>query len=479
MPAYVKIIASLGPSTQSLETVVEMVRAGATGFRVNFAHGDTDEWKLYVDLVRDAEKRTGRQLALIGDLPGPSIRVGELRQPVTVRKGEEVVFELGSSAPEGRVPVPVPQLFEAIDPGDIIVMDDGRVRLRVVDREAGRFTAVALTDATISSRKALVVMGKEVELPVLGERDLKALSFAVKQGFDYIGLSYVRRADDVQLLRDLLERRGGGQTIIAKIETRSAVENLEKIVEVSDAILVARGDLGMNFGLEEVHRYQKVIVGASLRRGRPVIVATQLLESMRESPVPTRAEVVDVSTAVETGVDALMLTGETAVGRYPVEAVKWLSRIISYAEHHYLTRASSFRSLARESVKNTGDRVVLALVELAEELDAKLLLYTRHGAMARRVASLRPLAPVYAGSSDPRVLRKLAILWGLQPVYVEAKGYSEGLRALLRVLARSQRIAVGDTVVMAFGVKGWRQRIEIVRLASIPEAEGEGGENPS
>ncbi len=469
VPTYVKVIASLGPSTRSLDTVVEIARAGATGFRVNFAHGTPSEWKLYVDLVREAEKRTGKQLALIGDLPGPSIRIGEVKEPIKLNRGDEVVFELAPSTSGGRVPVPVPQLFDAVDPGDIIVMDDGRVRLRVVDKEASRFKAVALTDAVISSRKALVVLGKEVELPVLSERDIEALSFAVKHGFDYIGLSYVRRPDDIQLLRDLLERRGGGQTIIAKIETRSAIENLDAIVEASDAVLVARGDLGMNFGLEEVHHYQKIIVETSLRHGKPVIVATQLLESMRENPVPTRAEVVDVSTAVEMGVDALMLTGETAVGKYPVEAVKWLVRIISYAEHHYLSRGSRFQGLARSSARGTGDRIALALVKLAEELNAKLLIYTRQGVMARKIASLRPTVPVYAGSSDSSVLRRLAILWGLQPVRVDAKGYSDGLRALLAELVRSQRVSIGDTVVLAFGVRGWRQRIEVVRLASLPK----------
>ena len=456
--------------------VTEMARVGVHGFRVNFAHGEPGEWKLYVDLAREAEARVGRPIALIGDLPGPSIRVGVLDEPVALARGEEVVFERRDRARGGEekvVPLPVPQVFEAVDPGDVVVMDDGRVRLRVVDKEgASRFRAVALTDAVVSSRKALVVQGKDVELPTLGERDMEALSFALRHGFDYVGLSYVRRPDDVALLRDLIERRGGGQAIIAKIETRAAIENLPAVVEASDAVLVARGDLGMNFGLEEVHRYQRMIVETCLRLGRPVIVATQLLESMRESPVPTRAEVVDVSTAVEMGVDALMLTGETAVGRYPVEAVKWLVRIISYAEHNFLGRgAQGFKEVARRP-RGQADRLAKALVELAEELEAKLLVYTVQGTTARRIAAMRPSVPVYVGSSRREVLRKLAILWGVEPVHVDARGYSDGLRNLLSELVAAQRVSIGDTVVMAFGVRGWRQRIEIVRLAGLPRPRG-------
>jgi pyruvate kinase len=449
-----------------------MARVGVHGFRVNFAHGEPAEWKLYVDLAREAEAKVNRPIALIGDLPGPSIRVGVLDEPIRVGRGEEVVFELadrGRGGDDKRIPLPVPQVFEAVDPGDIVVMDDGRVRLRVVDKTgSAKFTAIALTDAVISSRKALVVQGKEVELPVLSERDMEALSFAIRHGFDYVGLSYVRKPDDVNLLRELIERRGGGQAIIAKIETRSAIENLSEIVRASDAVLVARGDLGMNFGLEEVHRYQKLIIETSLRLRRPVILATQLLESMRESPVPTRAEVVDVSTAVEMGVDALMLTGETAVGKHPIEAVKWLTRIVSYAEHHFLNRRREHIELARSSLRSAEERLVKALVDLSEELHAKLLVYTVQGATPKRIASMRPTVQVYVGSSKPEVLRKLAILWGVEPVLVEAQGYSEGLRKLLTYLVDSQRVSIGDTVVLAFGVRGWRQRIEIVKLASLP-----------
>ncbi len=469
---FVKIIASLGPSTSSIEIIEAMARAGVNGFRINFAHGDPQQWARLADMVRTVEKKIGRPLALIGDLQGPSIRLGYLEKPVVVKRGNEVRFVLAerSSGEDRKIPLPVKKFFESVDVGDILIMDDGRVRLRVVDKPSdSEIVATALTDATITSRKAVVVFGKDIDLPAISMRDLDCIKFAVAHGFDYIALSYVRRAEDILILREILRREGGeGMGIIAKIETRSAIENLDSIIDASDVILVARGDLGMNFGLEEVHHYQKIIVNKCIEKGKPVIVATQLLESMVEKPVPTRAEIVDISTAVEMGVDALMLTGETSVGKHPVEAVRWLRRVIDYTEKHYLDTSSLIReavSRARSRPLDLPTRFAKGVVELAEDLEAKLMVYSVEGNTARRISSLRPLVPVYVGTPSEKVMRRLAILWGLNPIHVEARSYDEGLTKMLEIARQSELVSFGETVVLTYGLREARQRIEVLRVA--------------
>ncbi len=459
-----KLIASIGPSSSKPHVVEQMARLGVTGFRVNFAHGDEKVWSEYVDIVREVEKRTGRPLALIGDLVGASVRLGEVDKPLTLRAGDLayiVLSEKGCSE-KREIPLPNPRVFYSIDVGDIIVMDDGRVRLSVIEKRGTRITVRAITDARITSRKALVVQGKEFELPSLSQRDIDNVRFAVDKGFDYIGLSYVKRAEDIETLRGLLEDLGAPEIgIIAKIETRSAVENLEKIVDVTDVVLVARGDLGMVFGLEKVPWLQTRIVTVARRRGKPVIVATQLLESMLENPVPTRAEVNDIVTAVKEGVDALMLTGETSIGRYPIEAVDWLRRVVEYAE--------SMQPPVRIEVEGDATiRFAKGVVALAEDTSATLLVYTMRGNLPRAIAAERPRVPVYAGAKSLRVARKLSILWGIEPIPLEAQSYSEGVEKLLALLCREGYIGIGENVLESFRISATEQHIVLKKVTSCP-----------
>jgi len=465
-----KMIASLGPSSAREGVVEELVLLGVSCFRINFAHGSESDWEQYVRLVRGVEERLGRPIALMGDLVGPSIRLGVLEEPVVLKPGEKARLVLAWRARGGEertIPLPLEQVFEGLEEGDIIVMDDGRVRLRVVDVSAKEAVVEALTEARITSRKAIVVKGKDFNLPVLGPRDVENLRFAVRHGFDYVALSYVRSAADVEIVEEMIRGMGGGPEVVAKIETRRAVENLKAILSRTRVIVVARGDLGMNYGLEEIPFLQKMIVEEARRRGRHVIVATQLLESMIEKPVPTRAEVTDVAHAVEQGVDALMLTGETSIGRYPVEAVKWLRRIILYTEA---------RSVPPKA-KPAGERWRYAngIVSLAESLDAKLLIYTMGGTLPPYISLSRPRVPVYIGVSDKAVARKLQILWGLNIVPLEAGGYEEGLRVLEeRLLARGD-VSLGDTVVEAYKSGDERHMVVIKRLLpSVQETGGRG-----
>ena len=454
----VKIIASLGPSSAEPATIEALARAGASGFRINFSHGSKEFWDKLVEGVRAAEKAVGRPITLIGDLRGASVRIGDLDKEVIVRKGDAVKFSLRPE--EGSIPLPVREVFENVEVGDLIVMDDGRSMLRVIDVGGDWFLAVAVTDAVIRSRKGLVVRGKDLGLPTLSDYDIECLRYACSKGFDYIGLSYVRRRDDVEVLKSVMKEIGCSAGLIAKIETAQAVERIDEIVRVADAVLVARGDLGMNLGLERVPEAQTRIVEAALRAGTPVIVATQLLESMLSSPVPTRAEVVDVTVAVREGVDALMLTGETAIGKYPVEAVKWLARIAKAAERGEIRRYREVRDLRRRFAKG--------IVELAEDLGSKLLIYSFSGRLAVNASILRPRTPFYVAVGDWGLARRLAVLWGIRPVVVEAGTYEEGLERAYETLLASDELRLGDLVTMAYGISGDEQIIKLRRVAKAP-----------
>lgn len=455
-----KIIASLGPSSSTFDVILGLAEAGASGFRINFAHGDRELWSSMVDNVKKAEEVLRRPLTLIGDLSGASIRLGELDKPVQLRRGDKVrlVPSTKGSADELEIPLPVQEVYESLEVGDVVLMDDGRVRLKVVDVASSYVELTALTDAVIKSRKALVVMNKDFALPAVTEKDLADLKFALDKDFDYIGLSYVRHPSDLEVLRDVIRDLGREDVkVIAKIETKSALENLDSIIEVSDAVLVARGDLGMVMGLEKIPHLQRHIVNRAVEMERPVIIATQLLESMIESPVPTRAEVVDVNAAVAEGVDALMLTGETAIGKYPVEAVSWLKKIIRTAEENVSVAK-------RREPKSLWARFAVGVTSLAEDLNAKLVIYSVHGNTARLISLLRPAIDVYVGTSSPKVLRQLNILWGLKACLVEASSYDEGLEETFKLLKRINEIRLGDLVVLTYGLRGDEQLIRVKRV---------------
>jgi pyruvate kinase len=455
----VKIIASLGPASSDPETIVGLANAGASGFRINFTHGDEKIWKVMVEGVRSAEEKLSTPMTLIGDLQGASIRLGFVEKPIILSRGDSAKLILSEEGnPDKKlIPLPNKKVFQELEIGDVILMDDGRVRLKVTEVSDDTAEIVALTDAVIKSRKGIVLMNKEIDFPPLTDKDIKDVEFACREDFDYIGLSYVRRESDVLLIKKYLNELGCNVGIIAKIETRSAIYNLDRIIENSDAVLVARGDLGMNYGLEQVPYLQELIVEHSLRAGKPVIVATQLLESMIEKPVPTRAEVVDVNAAVNEGVDALMLTGETAVGKYPIEAVRWLKKIVEYSERK-----------GRIKVYREGGpmkrRFAKGVTELAEDLGAKLIIYSKYGRTAKFIASLRPSVDAYVGVPSNKVMRLINILWGVKPILVQADSYDEGLEKTFALLFRDGYVKLGDLVILSYGMTGDEQVIKVRRV---------------
>lgn len=465
---FVKIVASLGPSSTDEDLVLRMAESGADAFRTNFAHGDPEVWIRRLRAVRSAEQKLRKPLAMIGDLKGPSVRVGEIPQPIPLKQGDRVlVAPRGNGHELPTVPVPFASLFESVDVGDEVLIDDGRVRLKVVDRRGDALECVSLTDASIEQGKNVSLRGKDLDAPLLNERDLLALKVAAAESFDFVGVSHVRDASDVEEVKRILGSYGSDAWVISKIETLSALRNLDSIIEVSDVVLVARGDLGIRLNLEEVPYYQKLIVGKCLRAGKPVIVATQFLASMIDGDSPTRAEAVDVSVAVEQGVDAIMLTNETSVGKRPLEAVQWLARLIRFAEEKMAgSELGDLSTKARERARCEEDCFVRGVVELAESMGAKLITYSVKGRMAVKVASQRPPTPVYVGTPNARVARKLSILWGLQPALVASQDYEEGLRETLSNCLNTCFAKAGETLVLAYGLRELEQKIIVKRLTA-------------
>ncbi|MCD6235802.1 MAG: pyruvate kinase [Thaumarchaeota archaeon] len=462
--AKTKIAVTIGTASKNKNVIKEMAEAGASIFRINFSHGNPQEWREIVETIREVESELGKHFALIGDLRGPSVRLGDIAKPIDVKKGSMIKLVLSNSASGGEenvVPLPNEVAFRALRRGHLILMDDGRAAFRVESVSRSEASLKALTDAKITSRKTMVIQGRGLDLPAITSREIDAVKFAVEEEFDYIGLSYTRGEEEISMLRGILLSLGAESlSIIAKIETPIAVKKLPEIVEAADAILVARGDLGMHFPLEEIPSLQKKIVGMSIEHGKPVIVATQILGSMIENPIPTRSEVVDVVSALMDGVDALMLTGETAIGKYPVETVRWLAKIIQRYEE---TITPPRRKIGEESA--ITDKFAAGIVSLAESLNAIIAVYTKSGRTAQRIASFRPRCKIISASADDRTLRKLALIRGIETIKVSSRDYEEGLNELEEELRKSGEVSENSTVVLTYGMRG--EPVHIVKIVQV------------
>ncbi len=446
-----KIIATLGPASHDPEIVTRLAREGVDIFRINYSHGRQEQWKEAVEYVRQAEQRLGKYLPVIGDLQGPTIRTGILDEPLVVKRGDTVhlVNRDKASASQREIPIPNRKVFDVLEEGDIVVIGAGALWLRVDEIHVDYVRCTVLNDAVCKSEQTLAVLGKDIPVPCLTEKDIQDIEFSIEAGVDYLALSFVRTAEDVRVLKDILQdKKCSDIKIIAKIETKSAVENLDSIIREADAVLVARGDLAMYFPLEKIPKIQELIVKKALYYAKPVIVATQLLESMVEKPFPTRSEVVDISIAVKQGADALMLAEETAVGKYPVEAVKWLRKIIEEAEQDLNVEI-------QYPEHSVYDRFAHSVAQVANTLKAKILIYTRGGTTARRVCRFRPRTQIYVATSSIKTARQLQLLWGVKPVHVSEDGTDvwSALDKLLKVLLREGEVSMGDIVVMTGGLR--------------------------
>jgi pyruvate kinase len=449
-PRRTKIVATIGPASCTAGVLKQLVEAGMDGARLNLSHGTHDEHRDRARLVRAVEAELGRPIALIADLQGPKLRIGELESPVTLSRGEDVLVTGGERSDDGELPVSPAVIGEVLQPGHEVLIDDGLVRLRVEKVEAGRARCAVVYGGVVSSHKGVNLPGVPIPIPSLTRKDMDDLELALELGVDFVALSFVRSAADVRDLRALLEQAGSQAHVIAKIEKAEAVDALVPVLAETDAVMVARGDLGVETGVAMLPLLQKRIIMAALERGKPVITATQMLESMVHQPEPTRAEASDVANAVLDGSSALMLSGETAVGEFPVESVAYMDRIARAVEpslgyRHELPEASEDPSV--------GQAMSNAACDVAEALGAEAILVpTYTGRTASVVARLRPRRPIVGLTHHDHVLRQMAIEWGVTPLLIPESADTEDLWMHSLDAARATGLVKeGDRVVITAG----------------------------
>jgi pyruvate kinase len=451
-PRRTKIVCTIGPASSSPEVIDRLVAAGMDASRLNFSHGTPDQHAERAKLVREAQKRAGRPLALIADLQGPKLRIGDLVQPLVLVEGDQVDVTGEANGDPHNLPVSPPVLQQVLLPGHDVLIDDGRVRLRVDEVDDVRARATVLVGGPVESHKGVNLPGVAVPVPSLTEKDLRDLQLALELGVDHVALSFVRSADDIRGLREHLQSAGSTALIIAKIEKAEALEDLDQIISAADVVMVARGDLGVEIGPAAVPLVQKRIILAALEHGKPAITATQMLESMIRHPEPSRAEASDVANAVLDGTSALMLSGETAVGNYPVESVQYMDRIArtvepSLAPRHELARAVD------APFPTVGEAMSNAACDIAEVLGAvAILVPTYSGRTASAVARHRPQRPIIAVTHRRHAVQQLALEWGVIPgEIVECKDVEDLWARSLEAARETGIVEPGDRVVITAG----------------------------
>ncbi len=463
-----KIVATLGPATSSAEKIAELFDVGVDVFRLNFSHGSQEDHKTNSDIIRALEAETGRPIAILMDLQGPKLRIGAFDKGSIALK-EGTGFRLDQDETEGdqdRVCLPHPEIYQAIEPGTNLLLDDGRIRLKVEKCGADFAQCTVITGGELTNRKGVNVPGVVLPLSPLTRKDQDDLRFGLDLGVDWVGLSFVQRPEDIAEARKLISGRAA---ICAKLEKPAAIERLEEIIDLSDAVMVARGDLGVEMPPEDVPVLQKRIIRTCRQTGKPVIVATQMLESMIDAPTPTRAEASDVATAVYDGSDAVMLSAETAVGRYPVEATSMMNRIIERVE-----RAPNYRHMidadALEPEATAADAISAAARQVAHTLSATAIVtFTTSGSTTLRAARERPEVPIIGLTPNVKTARRLSVVWGVHSVH------SSDARDFQDMVTKASHFAVADgfalesdriiiTAGVPFGTPGATNVLRITRV---------------
>jgi pyruvate kinase len=463
-----KIVATLGPASSSPERIRALFEAGVDVFRLNFSHGTHNDHRARFEAIRRVENTTGRPIGILADLQGPKLRLGTFAEgPIELAAGAPFHLDLDRQAgDEHRAPLPHPEIFEALQPGTELLLDDGKVRLEVETCGSSFADTRCLVGGTLSDRKGVNVPNAVLPLSAVTEKDRADLSFALEQGADWVAFSFVQRPDDVAEGRKLVAGRAG---VMVKLEKPSAIQHLHEIIELADGLMVARGDLGVEMPPEDVPSVQKQVVHACRAAGKPVVVATQMLESMITAPTPTRAEASDVATAVYEGADAVMLSAETAAGRYPVESVAMMNRIACRVQEDPLYY-SMLESTRIEHEHTASDAISAAACQVAHLVGAAAIVsYTTSGATALRAARERPESPILVLTSNLATARRLAVLWGAHCVHTsDVKSFADMVQKAVRIAHREKVAEVGQRVVITAGVPfGTPGATNILRIAWI------------
>ena len=463
-----KIVSTLGPAVSSPEMIRELVDAGMDVARINRSHGSHEEHAQQIRWVRESAEATGRAVAVLVDLQGPKIRTARFSGgPITLAVGDPFTITIDEvDGTQERVGTTFKGLPGDVRPGDLLLIDDGKITLRALEVTPTDVRTEVVEGGVVSNNKGINLPGVAVSVPALSEKDEEDLRWALREGADWIALSFVRDAKDIERCHEIMDEEGIRRPVIAKVEKPQAVANLGEIVAAFDGIMVARGDLGVEMPLEEVPLVQKRAVELARREAKPVIVATQVLESMIENSRPTRAEASDCANAVLDGADAIMLSGETSVGAWPIVAVRTMARIIANTEDHGLARIRPLDS--RPST--TGGAVTRAAAQIGELLYAKyLLVFTTSGDSARRMSRVRPPIPMIAFTQDPQTRRRLALTWGITTYDVpDIDDIDELVSGVDDVLINQGRCAEGDVVVVvggtSAGVSGTTNMLQVHRV---------------
>ncbi len=468
-----KIIATIGPASSSPTIIAKLIRSGVDAARLNFSHGDWNEHTKRVGLIRHEAEKAGKQIAIIQDLQGPKLRVGIMKNDsVTFRRGETVTLTarkiLGTNE---IISITYPRLTTDLKPGDRVLLDDGRLELKVTGKIANILRCTVVNGGVLRSHKGVNLPGATLSLPSLSWKDKEDLRFGIARGVDYIALSFVRKAADIAAVRLFLKAHRADIPIIAKIEKPEAIDNLDEIIKAADGIMVARGDLGVEMSPEQVPLLQKKIIEACNLAEKPVITATQMLESMIDNPQPTRAEASDVANAILDGTDCIMLSGETAIGKYPVQSVQVMVKIAMQAETSVPPRPANSR------LSGTDESVAHASCRAAEEQKAKAIVtFTQSGSTALLVSKHRPAVDILAPTPFDQVARKMSLYWGVTPILLKTKRTTDDMiasveRAMLfgKLVKRHDLIVI--TAGVPIGVAGSTNMMKIHRVGEAKELE--------
>jgi pyruvate kinase len=451
-----KIVCTLGPATADREKMRELALAGMDVARLNFSHG-THEWHAErFRLIRELEPELGRPISVLQDLSGPKLRIGEVApEGVPLVPGDRcILWERAYEAgPPPRVPLPIPELVLALEPGHHVFLDDGQIELLVVEEKEHEVACEVLHGGVLMSRKGITAPAAPFQIPALTTKDYLDLDFGLKLGVDWVAVSFVRKAADLEPVRAAARKAGLDVGVIAKIEKPEAVEAIDEILTAADGLMIARGDLGVEIPIYQVPTVQKDLIRRCVEQGKPVITATQMLESMTRSPQPTRAEVSDVANAIMDGTSAVMLSGETAVGQYPVQAVKMMAAVAGWTEQHLEYRRFLAQGLSGQAAGIT-DAISQGVAEIASDLNAAAILCsTTSGQTARMVSRMRPRMPIIAATANLRTYHRLPLVWGVRQLLVPpTTNTDEMLAATVRGALQAGWIEPGQTVVIASGV---------------------------
>ncbi len=457
-----KIICTLGPATNSLEKIIELIHAGMDVARLNFSHGNHSDHKTRIEMVREAARRTGKHIAILQDLQGPKIRIGMLEKTVLLKQGDRFIITIDDIVGTyDRVSTTYKEIVYDVKRGDRILMDDGLLEVKVLDKNEREVITEVVVGGLLKSQKGLNLPGVSMSVPSLSEKDIEDAHFGLDNEVDMIALSFVRSAKDVEQLADIIRSRGKTAWIVAKIERPEAIENIDEIIAAANAVMVARGDLGVEMKTSAVPVLQKLIVQKCNAAYKPVIIATQMLESMTENPRPTRAEASDVANAVFDGTDAVMLSGETAAGKYPIETVKTMCEIINNVEakdiHHLLmAEREVFAPQPKNHTESVdlSEAIAISAVDVANKIHAKAIVVLSHtGGTAIKVSKQKPSMPIIVITDNEKVQRLMGLVWGVETIYTQTiTSTDDSFRTIETKLAEKAIIKPGDVIVYTMGI---------------------------